>query len=106
MIDVGRDIAARLAEIGPDVAVNALHGKVGGKDLKQDSRGEVDRRRRRFTLQGLRSDGGRGYAKHRRETGHSVPAQEFHGSDGRLEYTARPCPNSQKSKSSAEGSLR
>ncbi|MDB5595983.1 MAG: D-alanine--D-alanine ligase [Hyphomicrobiales bacterium] len=28
-IDVGRDIAQRLAEIAPDVAFNALHGKVG-----------------------------------------------------------------------------
>lgn len=28
-IDVGRDIAARLAEAKPDVAFNALHGKVG-----------------------------------------------------------------------------
>ena len=28
-IDVGRDIAARLAEIRPDVVLNALHGKVG-----------------------------------------------------------------------------
>ncbi len=28
-IDVGRDIARRLAEVKPDVAFNALHGKVG-----------------------------------------------------------------------------
>ncbi|MDB5651857.1 MAG: D-alanine--D-alanine ligase, partial [Hyphomicrobiales bacterium] len=28
-IDVGRDIAQKLVEIAPDVAFNALHGKVG-----------------------------------------------------------------------------